>query len=224
MFLNVCNATKGEGLMDFLRERTKEIDVFCFQEAVDNFMLKSAGMFSNFEMAELSKHADGIWDFALKTLVREGIIAEQKNVLAEEQDTGLVMMGTINIRDEKMVIANVHGKPYHPDDKKDTEGRLRQSKEIIESIEMCRGEKMVIGGDFNLDIDTESIRMFEKAGYRNLIKEFGIKTTRNRLAWIYPEKHLFADYVFVSPEVKVKSFEVIDILVSDHLPMVLETE
>jgi endonuclease/exonuclease/phosphatase family metal-dependent hydrolase len=87
------------------------------------------------------------------------------------------------------------------------------------------GEK-IIGGDFNLNKNTESVKMFEKNGYRNLIEEFGIEVTRNHLIWdLYPENIQFwADYLFVSPEVKVKSFEVPKNEVSDHLPQVLVIE
>ena len=41
----------------------------------------------------------------------------------------------------------------------------------------------IIGGDFNLNPDTESIKMFEEAGYKNLIKDFKIENTRNEISW-----------------------------------------
>ena len=88
----------------------------------------------------------------------------------------------------------------------------------------------MVGGDFNLMPDTKSINLFENSGYRNLIKEFDIKETRNRFAWDtfkndpdYVQQH-FADYCFVSKDINVKSFEVPDIEVSDYLPLVLEFE
>lgn len=119
-------------------------------------------------------------------------------------------------------IGNIHG-IWQPDDKLDSPGRLMQSREIIDFFR-SRSGPVIIVGDFNLFPDTESIEMFERAGYRNLIKEYNIPTTRNRLAWErYPgNPHYFADYVFVSPEVEIVSFEVINNEVSDHLPMVLE--
>jgi len=81
----------------------------------------------------------------------------------------------------------------------------------------------------------ESLKMFESKGFRNLIKDFKIPTTRNEYAWKhafekrglnrpYFGKQLFADYVFVSPEVKVNKFEVSKIEISDHLPMILDFE
>ena len=75
--------------------------------------------------------------------------------------------------------------------------------------------------------NTKSIKMIKEAGYKNLIKDFGIKTTRNKLAWDqFPdeEKQNFADYVFVSPEIKVRKFSVPNLEISDHLPLILDFE
>ncbi len=80
----------------------------------------------------------------------------------------------------------------------------------------------ILCGDFNLNIDTESLAMLEKQGnLRNLIKDHKVSTTRSAL---YPKKSImpFADYMFVSPEIGVRSFEVPDEPASDHLPMILE--
>ena len=84
----------------------------------------------------------------------------------------------------------------------------------------------MIGGDFNLAPETKSIAMLTENGYRDLIKDFKIRTTRNRLAWeMYPEsKQYFSDYVFASPEVKVKEFTVPENEISDHLPLILDIE
>lgn len=105
--------------------------------------------------------------------------------------------------------------------------RLRQSEKIINFFNDKKGLK-IIGGDFNLNPDTKSVMMFEKAGYRNLIKEFDIKSTRNKLSWKQfknqPDfvKQYFADYVFVSSDVKVKDFTVPYNEISDHLPLILD--
>lgn len=72
----------------------------------------------------------------------------------------------------------------------------------------------------------ESIRMFEKNNYRDLIKDFHITTTRNRIALDkYPgNERLFSDYVFVSSGVSVKGFLVPDVEISDHLPLLVEID
>jgi endonuclease/exonuclease/phosphatase family metal-dependent hydrolase len=35
-------------------------------------------------------------------------------------------------------------------------------------------------------------------------------------------KQPFADYIFITPDIKVKNFEVPDLEISDHLPMILD--
>ena len=88
----------------------------------------------------------------------------------------------------------------------------------------------IIGGDFNLNPDTKSVKIFEEVGYKNLIMDFGIKNTRNEISWKQFQnkpgfvKQYFADYVFVSKDVKVRKFEVPYNEISDHLPQILEFE
>jgi len=123
----------------------------------------------------------------------------------------------------KYTICNVHGTAW-PGSKLDTPERLAQSQKIAEFLNNERGEK-ILGGDFNLLPDAESIRMIERAGMKNLIKEFGIATTRSALCYtLYPEKdrQYFSDYAFVSPGVQVTNFVVPQLEISDHLPLILE--
>jgi endonuclease/exonuclease/phosphatase family metal-dependent hydrolase len=87
----------------------------------------------------------------------------------------------------------------------------------------------MVMGDFNLLPETESVRKIERAGYRNLISEFAITTTRGSLVKkMHPEYGVgpfgfqeYADYAFVTPGIRVGSFEVPDVPVSDHLPLIL---
>lgn len=120
-------------------------------------------------------------------------------------------------------LAHLHGAPQ-PGTKRDTVERITQSQKVIDFLAGEEGEK-ILGGDFNLMPDTESIRMIERAGMRNLITEYGITTTRNALSYgQYPEgdRQYFADYAFVSGTVSVQKFMVPQIEISDHLPLILE--
>ena len=141
-------------------------------------------------------------------------------------DVWYMQYADIEISNKVVHLANIHGKA-RPGHKLDTPTRLRQSKVIINFFKDKHGPK-IIGGDFNLLPETKSVQMFEEAGYKNLIKDYKIKTTRNMLAWgtlkKSEEKQCFADYVFTSSDVKVKSFEVPDIKISDHLPLILSFE
>ena len=122
-------------------------------------------------------------------------------------------------------LANVHGVAY-PGNKLDVPERIAQSQKIIDFLAAETGEK-ILGGDFNLMPNTESIRMIERTGMRNLIKDFVVKTTRNQLSYgQYPEsqRQYFADFAFVSPGIHIIDFQVPRIEISDHLPLVIECQ
>ena len=123
----------------------------------------------------------------------------------------------------KFVFAHIHGLPY-PGNKLDTPDRLAQSDAIVRWV---RSQKhpTVLSGDFNLLHGTQSIAKIEEIPMRNLITEYGIKNTRpvsHLLRYPEQDRQFFADYAFVSPQIKVNSFSVPDIEISDHLPLILE--
>lgn len=120
-------------------------------------------------------------------------------------------------------ICNVYGYAL-PGDKLDTPERLEQSRKIKNFLDNKKGEK-ILCGDLNLMPDTESIKMLEE-DMENLIKKFNIKNTRSHISPFFgtPEEQKFADYTFVSQGIRVKDFQVPDISISDHLPMILNFE
>ncbi len=119
---------------------------------------------------------------------------------------------------KKFTVCNLHG-IWLKGGKNDAPVRLEQSRKINRFLDKQKGEK-ILCGDFNLNIDTKSVKILEE-NLRNLIKEYNIQTTRNKL---FPGNEKFADYTFVSKGIKVTSFQVPNIEVSDHLPMILEFE
>jgi endonuclease/exonuclease/phosphatase family metal-dependent hydrolase len=121
-------------------------------------------------------------------------------------------------------VVNYHGAAF-PGDKLDDPLRLAASQGLIDFMATKEGPK-VLGGDFNLLPEAQSVRMFEGHGYTDHIKKNAIPTTRNHLVWDrWPgNKQDYADFVFTSPEVAVNHFEVIENEVSDHLPLVLDIQ
>lgn len=116
-------------------------------------------------------------------------------------------------------VANFHGLWIPGYGKKDSPERLVQSRNINAVIEEAT-DPHIIAGDFNLDPDTESMKILDK-GRRNLIKEHDITDTRTKY---YKKTSRYADYILVSPNVTVLSFGVPDVAVSDHRPMILEIQ
>ncbi len=223
IFLNTWNGKMREGIADFLREQSADTDMFCLQEAYDGMREMCHEILSDFTELTAYKFVVADDDFPMATYVRKGIeILSSETVFDGVMDCGLGICMHVRSGNVEAHICNVHGLSK-PGNKLDNPDRLKQSRGLIDFFRDKNGSK-IIGGDFNLFPDTESIRMFSEYGYRNLIAEYEIKTTRNRLAWeMYPDsKQLFSDYVFVSSDTDVTRFEVPDNEIADHLPLVLE--
>ena len=224
-FLNLYYGVIEEKLIDFINEHKVDTDVFCFQESADKLQPILIDNLKDFSNVAIHKFINFDDDYFQSTFVKNNLKMVSKNNLFEGENTlGLETDLEIDDGNRTVHLGNIQGFA-RPGNKLDTPDRLEQSKRVLERFAKFNGAK-IIGGDFNLFPETESVKMFVKAGYGNLILEYGIKTTRNEVAWRnYPNnKQLFADYVFVSPEIKVKKFEVIENEISDHLPMVLEIE
>jgi len=126
---------------------------------------------------------------------------------------------TIETPKGKVTVINVHGL-WSLEGKGDTESRLEQSEKILDLMKKLKGE-VILCGDFNLLPETESIKLFEKAGLRNLIREYKVKSTRTSY---YKKPEEYADYIFVSKDINVKEFRVLPEEVSDHVPLFLDFE
>lgn len=118
-------------------------------------------------------------------------------------------------------VINFHG-VSKPGNKLDNPVRIKQSKTIARVLAKLK-EPKILCGDFNLMPNTESIRIIERTGLKNLIKVYKIKNTRNSISWKrYNNRQSFADFTFVSPNIEVKNFKVPYVLASDHLPMIMD--
>jgi len=234
IFLNSWFGKTGKPFFDFIKKEYSKTDIFCFMEFSPELFDEVSEMFKDHrgyiekgDLLEIYKLIDCQVIFVRKGL--EVIASGKLNTYkTSPQDTGFTSYIAFKYKGKIINLLNVHGKA-RPGTKFDTPVRLKQSENIINFVASREGIK-IIGGDFNLNPNTKSVEMFEEAGYRNLIKDYKITSTRNRVSWenfkSTPgfEKQHFADYAFVSPEVKVKSFEVPYTEASDHLPLILDFE
>jgi len=247
IFLNIWGGQIFDPLVKFIKEQMPQTDFFCFQEMLDSAASTRVpwGGHTNIR-SELN---DSIPE--LKTLYRDfyapslcewekgksynigPILFAKKEITIEKQGTIQIHNAPITSRDlqylcfthngKRYTLSNLHGisQPYS---KLDSPERLLQSRKIIDFLKNQKGEN-IIGGDFNLLPETESIRALESTGMKNLIEEYKIHSTRNKFSLAkYPEaqRQYFSDYVFVSPGVRVLHFAIPEVEVSDHLPMILE--
>lgn len=237
--LNIYGGRVYEPLIKFL-EDNKDVDIFCFQEVYG----KAHGKEIIYTDAKLDIYEDvkntlnnytGYWRphlgdyYGLAIFLKNNLKVVDEGEFYVHREKGYIPNDHVgfhakNIQyvkiflNNKLVnIINFHGL-WNGNGKTDTEERIKQSTRIKQFVDLMGGDKIVCG-DFNLRPDTESIKIVESAGLKNLIKDFDIKSTRTSL-YAKPEK--FADYVFVSPGIETKDFKVLPDEVSDHAALYLE--
>lgn len=255
IFLNTWAGRTYEPLMEYLGSSAADTDFFCLQEVFDSpedrpvswggraniyaHIKRALGDFVPFYAVAARDHdgdlptgyplSHGIAIFVKKHIkvLSHGDMSVAGEAWHTRQDRAVfphkLQYARFLHRGLPHTIANVHG-VAHPGNKLDTDVRLEQSRRIAEFLAGETGEK-ILGGDFNLMPETESIRMIERSGMKNLIAEYGITTTRSRLSYAqYPEdrRQYFADFIFVSPGVRLTRFAVPEMEISDHLPLVIE--
>lgn len=226
IFLNAFEG-KIDGINEFVLNQSFDTDIFCFQESYhfSNPKIFCLDQLKGYQLITNNKWTNDFDKYSNSTFFKK----EYKNIDTQtigqsNINVGLGLFTLLKTNNNKTInLLNFHGHA-RPGDKLDNLNRLHQSQLIIDFFKDLSGPK-IIGGDFNLDFSTKSVQMFESNGYRNLIKEFNIPTTRNKIAWDQHQiKQLYADFLFVSPDVKVINFTVPNLLISDHLPLILEIE
>ena len=241
--LNTWAGREKEAFEGFLKEHMAETDIFCFQEMFNNYD-GSTGDYVNHDLGNgniLQETTDILIDFdqyfcpiaenvyGIAIFLKKGInlIASGEVMLYENPDYDPA--DETNDHNRKMqwmhiqhgrkdvMIMNVHGH-WDMRGKDDTPNRLQQSNIINDFIESVGMTPKIMVGDFNLNAQSESIKLLEKH-FTNLIDKHGITSTRTVL-YTGDDKH--ADYVFVSPEILVEDFKVMPDVVSDHAPLYLQ--
>lgn len=244
--LNIWGGQVHQSLIEFIKEQSKEIDVFCFQEVINGKRGEGSTVLLNAPNAVIDIYSqiqeilpqfqgyfysaqgkDGIAIFIKKNIVvkKEGdfFVYRFKNSMEEGKANTLGRnLCYLQFLDngKEYTIANLHG-IWDPRGKGDTPERLDQSRKIMDFLN-SQSDAKIFCGDLNLLPDTQSIAIIEK-DMINLVKDFKITSTRTKLYDKFLNNNdQFADYIFVSKDVKVLNFKVLTNEVSDHLPLFLE--
>jgi endonuclease/exonuclease/phosphatase family metal-dependent hydrolase len=239
--LNVWGGAIHEPLLKFLEENA-DVDFFLFQEMHHNATEKTnwnnRGNSNLFEdIKKILPNHVGYFapaqddEYGLAGFISNKIeLLEHGDIfIHRHKDAMSNMDGTLlgrnlqyfKVAGEKpYTLMNFHGL-WTGTGKQDTEERIIQSNRITEFAKSIHGE-FVLAGDFNLMPDTESIRILERMGLRNLIKDYGITNTRT--SYYKKTSDKFADYVFVTGDIRVQDFQIMPEEVSDHAAMYLEFE
>lgn len=235
--LNIWGAQLYKPFIAFIKEQEKTTDIFCFQEVFNGrpsplpiFKDAVVDIYSQLEtiLSTFQGYFARAEDIGLAIFVRKTIEVEKEGDIfvyrwrdAMEHNNARTMGRNMqyvqfSYKKKNYAVANLHGL-WNGAGKTDTPDRIEQSKKVKTFLDSMKGAK-ILCGDFNLLPDTKSIEILEK-GMRNLVKEHGVTSTRSHY---YTRSDKYADYILISPEIKVSDFKVLQDIISDHLPLQLE--
>lgn len=241
--LNTWGGIVEEALHAFIKGQALSTDIFCLQEIFDNAdnprvaALGSGKIDVNLytTLTALLPDHTGFYapsqdnDEGLALFIKPqikldetGSIFVHRYLNALENNDGATLGRNIQYARFKKdgqdyTVINFHGL-WNGEGKGDSPDRIEQSRKIQAFIKTEATGKVILVGDFNLDPNTKSMAILEK-NMRNLITENGVTSTRSHF-YKWPNK--FADYAIVSNDLQVDSFEVLQNVVSDHLPLQVE--
>jgi exonuclease III len=238
--LNTWGGRRSDEINLFLQKHA-DVDIFCLQEVHHNAKDKEV-LFKEVNLEHLDTlknqlpgyqylfhpHIGDWWGLAMFIkkdiqIIDSGEVFVHKNMgwnyeLELQGHTAKnLQYATIETRNGLRTIINFHGL-WNGQGKDDSDERLLQSQNIITFLKTLTISYVLVG-DFNLSPDTISLGMLEDHGMRNLIKEYGVFSTRTPL---YDKENKFADYVLVSGDIDALDFSVLPDVVSDHSPLYLE--
>lgn len=246
--LNIWGGTVFDDVIGFIKKESDQADIFCLQEVffqssesksdkrrysifqeIEKQLPSFVGYFSPVQDGydykdRISNHISfGLAIFVRKEIQVESfedffIFGEQNSMEGNNQETLPYNAQCVKLfgdKEKKVIVCNIHGISLWP--KTDTPERLRQSEIIMDFLKNKNTAK-ILCGDFNLFPETESLKILEN-GMKNLVKEFDIKNTRSIMHKL--DEHV-SDYIVISPDIMVQKFYLLDVAISDHLPLVLD--
>lgn len=249
--LNIWDARIFEPLMNFF-ERQQDVDIFCLQEVfngneagtlrgqglringydeIAKRLPNHKGHFAQTEILDDKPPKGYAIPYGLAIFVNKNIKTFNHHhsfVFGDVQKFSnydgrthrrIVQTVCISHNNQQIAISNFHGL-WNGQGKTDTPERIEQSQKLRMHVDKF-SHSQIIAGDFNLLPETKSLSI-AKEGFRDLIDEFKISSTRSILYNRHTNPVLFADYIFITKDLEVTQFKVLEDVVSDHLPLLLE--
>jgi endonuclease/exonuclease/phosphatase family metal-dependent hydrolase len=109
-----------------------------------------------------------------------------------------------------------------PRGKMDTPERTEQARKFVSiaTRNAQDGDLLIVCGDFNVEPESETLKILSAAGLTDLVTT---RTNQGTRSSYYKKPSRYADYMLVNAYVNVLDFNVVfDPEVSDHCPLVLE--
>ena len=238
--LNIWHGKLGELVIDFLNEQRP--DVVCLQEAsdippgptygmfvpIDEIQRKTglahasfAPTFSYGFMRRTCRFGNAILSkYPLKQEKTVFIHGEYKNDFDRAQDEYNIrnlQVCEAKTPDGSITIVNHHG--FHDKNPKGNERTIEALKKVAKIVGELKSP-LIFCGDLNVTPDSPAMKPLNNLDLRNLTLENNLKTTLSQVHFL--QQPVTCDYIFASSDIKIKSFQVSDEIVSDHNPLILE--
>lgn len=118
-----------------------------------------------------------------------------------------------------LTVVNHHS--FHIIDPKGNQQSVKAMQKVVDQLSRLDGP-LLLCGDFNVNPESAALQVLSQTRLRNLTLEYDVDSTLSRLHKV--NHPVVCDYIFASPEIKVKKFEAVDPLISDHKALILEFE
>lgn len=222
-----------DGVADLVR--STDADVVLLQE-VDRGTRRSGNVDQLQRLAELL-HTDGEAEYAaafgksldynggeygIAALIRGGIVRSDTEALPvrpPQERSG----GSYEPRAALTVTASTALGPLaiintHLDASRDEHYRLQESAHILDLVRAAGGERLMAGGDFNADPGSRTYQQLVFGGLRDAWLMCG---TGEGFTFPAHKPIKRIDYLFLSPDLRCTSAQVLDTRVSDHRPLLV---
>jgi endonuclease/exonuclease/phosphatase family metal-dependent hydrolase len=236
--LNIWGGRVAAPFMQFLKDNSNSVDIFCFQEVFNDYKDsdEQTNQFNTHVFSDIqsvlpnhighfgsAQYGEGTAIFVNKKFSIEKtdniFVFRWHNSLEQGKPETLgrnLQYIQINSSGKSYGVATTHGL-WNGKGKTDTDDRIEQSNKIKDFISSIK-VPFILCGDFNLLPNTKSITIIEQ-NLENLVKKYNVKSTRTSF---YKKPDKYADYIFTSPEINVVDFKVLPDEVSDHSPLYIE--
>lgn len=131
-----------------------------------------------------------------------------------------VLDQVVDIGGEKVHAMSWHGAWTAPPT--DTPETLRQAKIVADYLKSLAGP-FILGVDINNIPQSKTVQIIDEVAVNHMTGSGVLQTTHPKIHKIVPRGFLI-DYIFTSPDFKLKSLKVPEVTVSDHLPVVAQLE
>ena len=232
--LNIWGGRRLESLLSYI-DAMRDVDIICLQEVFGLHVTPLAQLDAQDCASVYDKLIEALPDhqaffcpivdrsYGLAAFIKSkySVLRHERHLIHRCQpgsDHGLfhdrvLQLLDVAISDQNMQVMNIHGL-VNGHGKTDSSSRLEQTRAIL-SIAGLDGKPTILLGDFNLTLNTACIALIERQ-FTNLVRQYSIQSTRSAF---YSKPDRYADYIFLSPQLRCVDFAVPDHDVSDHLPL-----